>query len=244
MIYFTMQQGLYGISKYFKYNLRQNQTSQTNQIQSFMIHFIQFNEKSQKLFSIIEKTSIEKYFLVEINSETLEIENELLEISEYGRPMSGYYFNSKKQYLIYHVYDSNLSQTRLITLDLSKNPKQRFIQSKKFDFNVYSLSYIQSDPTFLALWQYNIVTPLVAIQINEKTGKQIQNVTITPTGQRISQGFKPFSVDYQNKILYVLSWTDDLSKTFISKVSFQTMKLNLITIQGKLPKDYIFFKKD
>ena len=42
-IYFIMQQTLYGISKFFKYNLKTNQVSQTEQVQSIMIDHISYN---------------------------------------------------------------------------------------------------------------------------------------------------------------------------------------------------------
>jgi len=56
-IYFIMQQSLYGISKFFKYNLITNQIYQTEQIQYFMIDHIQFNSKTNKLYSIINNST-------------------------------------------------------------------------------------------------------------------------------------------------------------------------------------------
>ena len=112
-------------------------------------------------------------------------------------------------------------------------------------YNVYSLAYLESDKSLLSLWQYSFIKPLVIIELNEKTGQQIQNITITPLNERISQGYKPSSIDYENKLLYVLSWSEDLTKTYLSKIHFETMKSDLITITNNNRKDYyIFFKKD
>ncbi|CAF4395156.1 unnamed protein product, partial [Adineta steineri] len=86
------------------------------------------------------------------------------------------------------------------------------------------------------------VTPLVVIKINEKTGQPIGNVTITPDRQRIAQGYKPFSVDFENQLFYVLSSSEDLSKTFISKINIQTMEVNITAVQRKFPNDYLFVK--
>jgi len=156
--------------------------------------------------------------------------------------MSGSYFNSQTQLFTYHAYDFKQSNNVLITLDLSDNAKQIFIQSIHFDFNVYGFGYIQSDNYFIALWQYSIITPMIGIKINQITGKQIQNITITPNGQRIAEGYKPFSMDFQNRLFYVLSTADDLSTTFISKINIDTMKVKTNKIKGNINIDYIFFK--
>ncbi|CAF5113277.1 unnamed protein product, partial [Rotaria sp. Silwood1] len=108
--------------------------------------------------------------------------------------------------------------------------------------NVYGFGYIKS-VGLIALWQYSIITPMVCIKVNERTGKQIQNVTITPKGVRIAEGYKPFSTDLETRQFYVLSWEDNLSATYISKIDFDTLHLNITTIQGQKIKDFIFFKK-
>ncbi|CAF1437551.1 unnamed protein product [Adineta steineri] len=241
-VYFLMQQGLYEISKFFKFNSKTKQVYQTEQIQSFMIDHIQFNEKTKKLYSIIHQSTERKHLLVEIDTQTLQVKEQLMDLSQYGFPMSGSYFNSKTQLFTYHAYDSNQQATVLITLDLSSKATQRFVQSKVFDFNVYGFGFVQSNNGLVALDQYNIVTPLVVIKINEKTGQPIGNVTITPDGQRIAQGYKPFSVDYENQFFYVLSSSEDLSKTFISKINIQTMEVNITAVQRKFPNDYLFVK--
>ena len=84
---------------------------------------------------------------------------------------------------------------------------------------------------------------MVLIKIDEQTGEQIQNVTITPDGVRIAQGYKPFSMDFQNRQFYVLSYAEDLSATYISKINIDTMKVKIIKIKGRIIKDYIFLKK-
>jgi len=239
-----MTQISYGISKFFKYNFLTNQVYQTEQVQSFMIDHIQFNSKNNKLYAIIHNSPQNQYSLVEVDTDTLNVKKQIIELTNLGSPMPGTYFNSETQLFTYHAYDFKQQHTVLITLDLSDNTSKIFVQSKKFDFNIYGFGYVQSDNSLIALWQYSIITPMVAIKIDETTGKQIQNVTITPIGQRIAEGYKPLSMDLKNRLFYVLSWTDDLSKTFISKINIDTMKVNRKSLPGQIIKDYIFFKKN
>ena len=242
IIYFIMQQTLYGISKFFKYNIKTNQIEQTEQIQSFMIDHIQFNPTNEKLYAIIHGSTQQNYSLVEVDREILAVKQSLMRLPARVSPMPGSYFNLQRQFFSFHAYDYQHDHTVLITLDLSDNTTERLIQSKQFDLNVYGFGYIPSD-SLVALWQYNIVTPMVTIQIDEQTGKQIRNVTITPNQVRIAQGFKPFSMDFQNQLFYVLSWADDLSATYISKINMQTIDVQIITIKGQVIKDYIFYKQ-
>lgn len=242
IIYFIMQQTLYGISKFFKYNIQTNEIDQTEQIQSFMIDHIQFDPINKKLYAIIHDSGQQNYSLVEIDREKLEVKQYLTRLPAHVSPMPGSYFDSQRQYFTFHAYDYQQGDTVLITLDLSNNATERFVQSKQFEFNVYGFGYIPSD-SLVALWQYNIATPMVTIQIDEQTGKQIRNVTITPSTVRIAQGFKPFSMDFQNQLFYVLSWADDLSATYISKIDMKTMDVQIITIKGQVIKDYIFYKR-
>lgn len=243
-VFFIMQQSLYEISKFFKYNLITNEVYQTEQVQPFMISHIQYNSKTNKLYAIIHDSSKLPYTLVEVDTNTLAVKRQILQVDNYGSPMSGSYFNSQTQLFTYHAYDFKQSETVLITLDLSDNATKVFVRSKLFDFNVYGFGYISSDKNLVALWQYSIITPMVVIKINEKTGKQIQNVTITPDGQRIAQGYKPFSMDYKNKIFYVLSTADDLSTTFISKINMNNMEVTITKVNGNIIKEYIFFNKN
>ncbi|CAF4793919.1 unnamed protein product, partial [Rotaria sp. Silwood1] len=62
-IYFIMEQILYGISKFFKYNLILNQVEQTEQVQQFMIDQIQYNSISNKLYAIIHNNSNAQYLV-------------------------------------------------------------------------------------------------------------------------------------------------------------------------------------
>ena len=243
MIYFIMQQILYGISKFFKYNIRTNQIDQTEQLQLFIIDHIQFNPISNKLYAIIHDSNERNYSLVEVDRDTLDVKEYLLSLSSRVSPMSGSYLNSQNQFFTYHAYDFQQDHTVLITLDLSDNATERFVQSKRFDFNVYGFGYIELN-SLVALWQYSIITPMVVIKIDEQTGKQMKNVTITPNSVRIAQGFKPFSMDFQNQLFYVLSSSDDLSATYISKVNMQTMAIDIIKIKGQKIKDYIFYKRE
>ncbi|CAF1082731.1 unnamed protein product [Rotaria sp. Silwood1] len=243
IIYFIMDQTLYGISKFFKYNLKTNQIDQTEQIQPFMIDRIQFNPISNRLYAIIHDSTRRNYYLVEVDTETLQIKKQIMQLSDRISPMPGSYFNSQTQLFTYHAYDFQQDHTVLITLDLSDNATKIFVGSKQFDFNVYGFGYIQPD-SLVALWQYSIITPMVAIKIDEQTGQQIKNVTITPNGVRIAQGYKPFSMDFQNKLFYVLSWTEDLSATYISKINMETMNVQITAIKGQIIKDYIFYKRE
>jgi hypothetical protein len=241
-IYFIMDQSLYGISKYFKYNLKTNQIFQTEQIQSFMIDHIQFNSNNNKLYSIIHYSIQRQFILVEIDTDTLVIKQQITQLDHLGIPMPGSYFNSKTELFTYHAYNPQEDHTVLITLDLSDNATHRFIQSKIFDFNVYAFGYDQSKENLLALWQYSIITPMVIIQIDPITAKQIQNITITPNGQRIAEGYKTFAMDYQKRLFYVLSWADDLSMTFISKINIDTIKVKITKLEGQIVKDFILVK--
>lgn len=243
IIYFIMQQDLYGISKFFKYNIRMNQIDQTEQVQSFIIDHIQFNPTSNRLYAIIHDSNRRNYSLVAVDQNTLDVKEYLLSLSSRVSPMSGSYFNSQSQFFTYHAYDFEQDHTVLITLDVSNNATERFIKSKPFDFNVYGFGYIEPD-SLVALWQYSIITPMVVIKVNEQTGKQMKNVTITPNGVRIAEGFKPFAMDFQNQLFYVLSWADDLSATYISKVNMQTMAIDIAKIKGQKIKDYIFYKRE
>ncbi|CAF1560184.1 unnamed protein product [Rotaria sordida] len=94
-------------------------------------------------------------------------------------PMPESYFNSQTQLFTYHAY--NFKQDYTICSI-----------KKKIDFNVYGFGYIQPHK-LVALWQYSIITLMVTIEIDEQTGEQIQNVTITANGVRITQGYKLFS---------------------------------------------------
>ncbi|CAF3641806.1 unnamed protein product [Rotaria sp. Silwood1] len=127
-----MEQILYGISKFFKYNLILNQIEQTEQVQQFMIDQIKYNDISKKLYAIIHNNSNAQY-LVEINTQTLQI------------------------YQIVQVV----------------------VRTKNFDYNICGFGYIKS-VGLIALWQYSIITPMIFIKVNERSSKQIQNVTITP----------------------------------------------------------------
>ncbi|CAF1595108.1 unnamed protein product [Rotaria sp. Silwood1] len=176
-----MEQILYGISKFFKYNLILNQIEQTEQVQQFMIDQIKYNDISKKLYAVIHNNSNAQY-LVEINTQTLQI------------------------YQIVQVV----------------------VRTKNFDYNVCGFGYIKS-VGLIALWQYSIITPMVFIKVNERSSKQIQNVTITPNGVRIAEGYKPFPTDLENRQFYVLSWTDNLLATYISKINFDTLHVNIRT---------------
>ena len=242
-IYFIMQQSLYGISKFFKYNSKTNEIFETEQIQPFLIDQIQFNPINKKLFSIIHNSTQRQFILVEIDTMTLQVKQQITVLDNHlGYPMSGNYFNSQGQLFTYHAYNAQEDHTVLITLDLSNNAKQRFIISRSFDFNVYAFGYDQQKDNLFALWQYNIVTPLVVIQIDPVTVTQIRNVTITPKGLRIAEGSKTFATDYQKRLFYVLSWADDLSFTFISKINIDTLKLKITKLQGQIIKDFILLK--
>jgi hypothetical protein len=83
---------------------------------------------------------------------------------------------------------------------------------------------------------------MVIIQIDPITAKQIQNITITPNGQRIAEGYKTFAMDYQKRLFYVLSWADDLSMTFISKINIDTIKVKITKLEGQIVKDFILVK--
>ncbi|CAF3587821.1 unnamed protein product [Rotaria sp. Silwood1] len=240
-IYFIMEQILYGISKFFKYNLVLNQVEQTEQVQQFMIDQIQYNSISNKLYAIIHNNSNAQY-LVEVNTQTLQIKREIVQLIDIGSSMPGSYFDNKNQLFTYHAYNFKKDHTVLITLDLSDRASKVVVRTKNFDYNVYGFGYIKS-VGLIALWQYSIITPMVCIKVNERTGKQIQNVTITPKGVRIAEGYKPFSTDLETRQFYVLSWADNLSATYISKIDFDTLHLNITTIQGQKIKDFIFFKK-
>lgn len=242
-IYFVMQQPQYGISKFFSYNMKTNVVSQTSEVLSFMIDHIQFNTANKQLYAIVHGGAQRQYWLVQVDPATLQVAKEIVDLTEYGSPMSGSYFNSTTQLFTYHAYNSRQSSTVLVSLNLSTNAPERFVSSKPFDFNVYGFGYIPNGDKLVALWQYSIITPMVAIKIDEQTGEQIQNVTITPDGVRIAQGYKPFSVDNQKGLFYVLSWVEDFSTTYISKINMDTMKVQRIDIEGKVLKDYIFFKK-
>ncbi|CAF2786550.1 unnamed protein product [Rotaria sp. Silwood2] len=240
-VYFIMEQNLYGISKFFKYNSKSNQVYQTEQVQHFMIDQIQYNDVSNKLYATIQNNS-NSQFLVEINIKTLEVKRQIIPLVNIGFPMPGSYFDSETQLFTYHAYNPKQDHTVLNTLNLSNNASKIIVESKKFDFNVYGFGYIKSYG-LVALWQYSIITPMVCIKLNERSGKQIRNVTITPDGIRIAEGYKPFSMDFENRLFYVLSLTDDLSTTYISKINIDTLQLKLTTIQGQKIKDYIFLKK-
>jgi hypothetical protein len=237
-----MDQSLYGISKFFKYNLLKNEIFQTEQIQSFMIDHIQFNSNNNKLYSIIHNSTQRQFILVEIDTDTLEVKQQITVVDHLGSPMPGSYFNSETQLFTYHAYNFEQDHTVLITLDLSNNATHRIVQSKLFDFNVYAFGYDQSKENLLALWQYSIITPMMVIQIDPITEKQIRNITITPNGQRIAEGYKTFAMDYQNRLFYVLSWADDLSMTFISKINIDTIKVKITKLEGQIIKDFILLK--
>ncbi|CAF2947874.1 unnamed protein product [Rotaria sp. Silwood2] len=239
-LYFIMEQTLYGISKFFKYNSKSNQVDQTEQVQDFMINQIQYNIITYKLYAIIHNDTNSQY-LVEIDTETLNVKRNIIELTDSGASMPGSYFDSENQLFTYHAHNFKKDHTVLITLDLSNNASKIVVSSKNFNYDVYGFGYIKS-VGLIALWQYSIISPMVCIKINEKSGKQIKNVTITPYGKRIAHGYKPFSTDFEKRQFYVLSWADNFSATYISKINIDTLQLNITTIQGQKIKDYIFFK--
>lgn len=239
-MYFIMDQALYGISKIFKYNSKLNQIDQTNNVQPFMIDQIQYNPINDKLYAII-RNDTNVHHLVEVNIDTLEIKRLIFPLDKVGSSMSGSYFDTDKQLFTYHAYNFVKSRTELITLNLTDNASEIVINSKPFDFNVFGFGYIRS-VGLVALWQYSIITPLVCIQIDEMSGKQIKNVTVTPKNVRIAQGYQPFSTDMENRLFYVLSGANDLSTTYISKIRIDTLQSNVTIVSGQQMKDYIFFK--
>ena len=239
-IYFIMEQPLYGISKFFKYNVKINEIDQTNYVHSFLIDQIQYNSRSNKLYSLIHNETSGQY-LIEVDTRTLEIKRYVTEINHGSSSMSGSYFDDDTQMFTYHAYNFAKEHTVLVTLDLSDNASKIVVNSKPFDFNVYGFGYMKS-VGLIGLWQYSIITPMVCIKIQEETGKQIQNITITPDHVKIAQGYKPFAIDLNDRLFYVLSLADDLSTIYISRIHMDTLKLDISVIKGQILQDYFFFK--
>ncbi|CAF1114185.1 unnamed protein product [Rotaria sordida] len=155
--------------------------------------------------------------------------------------MSESYFNFQTQLFAYHAYDFKQDHAVLITLDPSDNTSQILVHSNKFDYNVYGFGFIQPN-SLIALWQFSIRTPVVCIQIDERIGKQRQYVTITLEDIRIAQDYKPFFMDFEKRLFYVLSCADNLSVTCISKINIDNLQLIMTIVQGQIIKHYIFIK--
>ncbi|CAF1007773.1 unnamed protein product, partial [Didymodactylos carnosus] len=227
VIYFSMEQRTYSICKILKYDVKTKQTYQSDQINQFLVDYIQYNSKSDKLYAIIHMYKDQLHVkLVEIDKQTFTVSKEIADIEYLGSPMSGSYFDQQRQLFTYHAYDNNQSSTVLVTLNLAKNAKQIVVNSKQFDYNVFGFGY-SGDTTqrLVALWQYSIIRPLVCIQLDYKTGKQRKNVTITPDTIRIRQGYQPFAIDQQNRQFFVITATDNLQTTYLIKVNIDTLQV-------------------
>ena len=149
--------------------------NQTNYVQAFMINQIQYNPISNKWQAIIHNdTNVQN--LVQVNVETLEIKRFLLPLTNLASPMPGSYFDTHIQLFTCHVHNALQDRTELLKLTLCDNASAIVVGSKKFDFDVYGFGYIRS-VGLLALWQFSIATPLVCIQIDEISGRQIKKTS-------------------------------------------------------------------
>jgi hypothetical protein len=240
-VYFVMQQDLYEVSKFFRYNWLNNKIEQTEFVENLLVDYIQYNQISKKLYAITRNNTGGRS-LVLIDRQRLSVQTQVMSLDEFPSPMPGSYFQHDKQYFTYHAYDFQRRSTVLITLDLSDGSTQRFVHSTTFDFNVAALVSLQSTGHFYALWQYSIITPLLVIEFDQRTATALSNVSITPDRARVAQGYNPTCIDTVNELFYVVSSNARTQQTWICRVHLPTMQINVTTVAQQTLNEYLIIK--